>query len=53
MSMFEFTWQQAFDEWTPEPGDDEQAAFKAGWFAALAQIIALLEDERRQADPHP
>jgi hypothetical protein len=50
--MFDFNWRAAYEEW--ENGDqDSEQAFKAGWFAALAQIIAMLEDERKQAEQTP
>jgi hypothetical protein len=48
--MFDFNWRAAYESWDPQPGDDSEDAFKAGWLAAIAQIIAMLEDERAQAE---
>jgi hypothetical protein len=50
--MFDFNWRIAYDEWNGNEGttDEREEAFKAGWLAALAQIIAMLEDERRQSE---
>jgi hypothetical protein len=49
--MFDFNWRTAYQEWEPDAHSDErERAFAAGWLAALAQIIAMLEDERKQAE---
>jgi hypothetical protein len=50
--MFDFNWHIAYDFWNGAEGTTaaREEAFKAGWLAALAQIIAMLEDERQQAE---
>jgi hypothetical protein len=49
--MFDFNWRNAYQEWKPAAYDERrEEAFEAGRLGAMAQIVAMLEDERKEAE---